>query len=428
MATRYICRAYKRFRIPRDDAERTYICFEDHVFDAYTDSDRAKLAQFPELVELVGALNGVPSDAAGPRLDPAILSWYSPLLGVSDGYGNSAEKMLLALEAAQQGVSVESGWQLTGETLIAKILDRAVRHGSVRLAYCPPTEGQWRRRYPGQAVIGFSMWEDDRIPPIWEAAIRQVDVVATCSRFCERIFTEFMAERGIDIPVVYAPLGVKEDLVPYRRRNWRKGSEPFVFLHSASAMTEKRKGAAVALAAFQQAFPGRDDVRMIFRARFGGLDAGGDKRISFRLGNITEAQKNEVFDDVHAYVYPSYGEGFGLMPLEAIASGLPTICAASSGMLDYAKAYYGVGCDPEPSGNSVPWQPVSPGQWARPRVDELAERMRWIVDHYEQATAFAARAAKYVRTDWSYERGARALIAAKELARERADAALAAAA
>jgi glycogen synthase len=37
----------------------------------------------------------------------------------------------------------------------------------------------------------------------------------------------------------------------------------------------------------------------------------------------------------HALLYPSHGEGFGLIPLDVIASGLPTIYSANSAMLDY---------------------------------------------------------------------------------------------
>ena len=36
-----------------------------------------------------------------------------------------------------------------------------------------------------------------------------------------------------------------------------------------------------------------------------------------------------------ASVYPSFAEGFGIPPLEAIASGIPTICSNQTAMLDF---------------------------------------------------------------------------------------------
>ena len=36
-----------------------------------------------------------------------------------------------------------------------------------------------------------------------------------------------------------------------------------------------------------------------------------------------------------ASVYPSFAEGFGIPPLEAIASGIPTICSNQTAMMDF---------------------------------------------------------------------------------------------
>jgi hypothetical protein len=418
LGTRYRCLKYPYFRIHRGD--NTYIEFDNGLVDAYDPVDDALLGSFAE-IEFLGETPpqaNVIHTGKGPPIHQGVVNWFSPLYGVADGYGNSAEKMILALEKAGRTVYLDPRPQLSSpQTLIKNVMARgSSKTGDVRVTYCPPHLSSWQRKWPNQPIVGFTMWEDDRVPDSWARPMGLVDVVATCSRFCELIFTDFAKTHGISTPIVYVPLGIDHENFPYKRRSWRKGST-FIVLHTSTSMMEPRKGALEAYQAFATAFKGQDDVKLIMRSKICGLaepEILKDKRVEMRVGVITEEQKRDLINEAHVFLYPSFGEGFGLMPLEAISTGLPSIVARNTSMLDFDGLYYRVECDKEPSRITTPFQKQSLGYWHRPRMNEIVSQLRSVYDNYPKATQFAAVAAKKVRAQWGYEHSAKALIDAFE--------------
>src|SRR5262249_49574942 len=60
------------------------------------------------------------------------------------------------------------------------------------------------------------------------------------------------------------------------------------------------------------------------------------KRVSF-LGQVSESDKFAILSTSDIYVSTSQHEGFGLVYLEAMASGLPIICYNHGGQADFLK-------------------------------------------------------------------------------------------
>lgn len=345
-------------------------------------------------------------------LDPTVLNWYSALYGTADGYGNSAERMIQALERAGRTVCVEAGYGMSShETLIGGVLGRPYVPGTTRIVYAAPGM-HWLKRHPDQFTIGFTMWEDDTLPASWNEYIVEPDAIAAPSRFCCEVIERRLLELGVEKPVFRIPLGVAHDELPFRRRSYDPDRDTFTFLWTAVTSKDPRKGAFQAIAAFRDAFTHGERVRLIMRSSLGQIYVD-DRRIEWRVGPITETQKRELLYEAHACIYPSFGEGFGLMPLEAIATGLPAICSDNTALREYRELFVPIGCDAEPSGILGPAGKVeTTGTWSRPRHEEIVLWLRAMPQFYPYALAQAAAAAGQVRERFGYEHTVAAIAAA----------------
>jgi glycosyltransferase involved in cell wall biosynthesis len=355
---------------------------------------------------------------AATSLPATMITWHSPNFGVGDGYGSSAEHMMLALEQRGYDVRVEPRWNVVGQTHIKHILEREYANGSVRIAYTPARLPAWGRRVRQQAVLGFTMWEDSEVPHSFDEAFFEADVIAAPSQFCQRLFQNRLAQLGIPTNVHYVPLGVNVDGCPVRKRTF-DGRETFTVIHTATRSSEERKGADVAIKAFQKAFRSDENVRLLLRSRLNEFPeaVASDMRIVPMPGAITDEQRAEIYHRAHVLLYPSRGEGFGLIPLEALATGLPAIVSDGSAMTDYRDLFYPIAVYPSPSKIAVAVRPEPAGDWHEPDIDSAAAQLRHVYANYETAAARAIDAAAIIRRDWTYERSGRALAAAVEEAR-----------
>jgi glycosyltransferase involved in cell wall biosynthesis len=269
-------------------------------------------------------------------------------------------------------------------------------------------------------VLGFSMWEDDSLPRSFDAALRQADAIATPSRFCQKLFRDRVDELALPIRVHRVPLGVDVEQSPFVKRTFQRGKEKFRVLHTASESANRRKGADVAYEAFRIAFEGQDDVELVLRSRLNSFMPGphaADPRVIRMHGAIDNEERARIYQSAHVLLYPSRGEGFGLIPLEALATGLPSIVSHGSGMTDYAELYYPIPCKPSRSEISVAWRLEPDGWWHEPDPYAAADHLRSIYLHYRAASDHAERAAKVVRERWTYQQTAQALSFAIEDAR-----------
>ena len=107
----------------------------------------------------------------------------------------------------------------------------------------------------------------------------------------------------------------------------------------------------------------------------------------------------DLYHDSHIYLYPSHGEGFGLTPLQAMATGMPTISVP-------AWAPYSRFMDPDLSIPSKlktsPWQSIHPGKMFRPDFDTMIDIMRYSVDNYEKIHDFAQAQVENIQKEYDW--------------------------
>lgn len=265
--------------------------------------------------------------------------------------------------------------------------------------------------------ISFTVWESTRLPDDWMIPLAMADEVWTPSEWGAQVLRDngvaparvHVVPEGVD-DLLFQPHGERLPLLD--------GVDGFRFLHVGKA--EPRKGTVELLEAFDRAF-GRDEPVVLVLACHNRMIPGFDT-VRF-LENLALRRRRWVvpvqplprrrdiaalYRSCDAFVAPSRAEGWGLPPLEAMASGLPTALTHFAGHTAFAT---------DDNSYPVPFTlaPVSPealpyfmrgdgdyGEWAEPDIDGLAEVMRAMVRQRDVQHARAQRQAAAIGQRWSW--------------------------
>lgn len=210
-------------------------------------------------------------------------------------------------------------------------------------------------------------------------------------------------EAPIDKSIYVSPFGVNEDEFRYIERDW-EGC--LIFLHGG--VTQFRKGSWMVPEAFIDAFRTKDNVKLIIASPVSSpmftqikMEYGKHPNIEFVYNR--ESSASELYSRSHIYVSPHLSEGFGLMPLEAMATGMACIVSRCSAPREYFSAQYGWWI--EMSENYVPVKnclPNTAGFWRLPEVDSLAEVMRAAYESKHNAYQKGLCASEFVNANMTW--------------------------
>jgi glycosyltransferase involved in cell wall biosynthesis len=185
------------------------------------------------------------------------------------------------------------------------------------------------------------------------------------------------AEAPIDTPIRVSPFGVDPREFPYMKRDWDGRLQ---FLHAG--VTQFRKGSWMVPEAFVAAFKPTDNVQLVMAAprsspMFTRLKGEYSKQPNVYFYNGREDSLAPLYEKSHIYVSPHLSEGFGLMPLEAMATGMPCIMARCSSPREYFSKENGWWI--EMSDEYAPVTACLPdtgGFWRLPDIKSLIANMR----------------------------------------------------
>ena len=329
------------------------------------------------------------------------LNFSSPAIGCADGYGNSSEQILFALE--RRGMHCIVDWQArpVGDVRSQYIRDREYEECDARLYFVQPYAWDRRTRAP---IYGWTMYESDRLPDAWFTKMGNVDELWVPSTWNQEIFS---AATNREVHLI--PLGVNAQDFPCRPR--RRGDKLRI-LHFSTQAGELRKGGDIAVKAFAAAFPRRKNVSMTIRSTWDCSMRIDDPRIALETGPITTAALADFYGRFDALLFPSRSEGFGMIPLEFMATGAPAIFTSATGMRDYANFGMAVSSTPSPALVGVGRGADAPawGYWYEPDFDEVVDRLRELDTDYERVQAQAVSEAAFIASEWSWDRTASSII------------------
>lgn len=326
------------------------------------------------------------------------INWGGHAFIKEDGYGRYAMHLIRQLGYL--------GWQVTPfrlnwlDDMPGWMLRQTGLTFDQLTIQCAP--GNAFRSLPGVSW-GISMTEDDRIPEDWAPRIN-----GTVQRLivpCEHN-REAFARCGVTIPISVIPGGTDPaefPLLPPMNR------DSFTFM--ALGDRGSRKGLEVAYSAFFSAFPNEQDVRLVIKARPAHLLVSlkqafsTEPRVSFWLEDVDSMA--DVYPQADCFVFPSYGEGWGMPPREAAMMGLPVLAPRHSGLI--------AGLDewaiPLEQFTKRPSMLPQKGQWAIPSIDEVAQKMRWVYDNRQAARQKGQSAAAWLRQHQTWQHSAQSLAA-----------------
>jgi glycosyltransferase involved in cell wall biosynthesis len=311
---------------------------------------------------------------------------------VYDGYGSMAELLVLGMQRAGARVNVVPfDIDMNG---ISQEFKEILKHSrpdksAPTLYFCWPRPDIERFRHSSEPFI-YTMWESSRLPADWPKRLNQMRAVLVPTRFCAKV----CRDSGVNVPIEVVPLGVDPNIYHYQERPSRQELTTLIV-----GTIVGRKHLTEAIAAWKLAFANVPEARLIIKARFSyGNYGADDPRINFIDSNETTRGIAHWYEQADVLIAVG-SEGFGLPLVEGMATGLPVIALNSEGQSDVC----------EDAGPDC-LLPVAPERWEKcndapfgrcgvrgvPGIEAIADRLRWVATHREEAREMGRRASEWV--------------------------------
>ena len=238
--------------------------------------------------------------------------------------------------------------------------------------------------------IGYSAWESTEVLDGWEVGLSQINELWVPNKFCKDVFTS-----KVDVPIIVFPHGIDETF----RIKRRVPDGTLKFLHIG--YPAYRKNLHDTVEAFLELYKGRKDVTLTIKtyqnAKIYGID---EPNIKIINETTSYSQLVDLMHEHDVLVYPSWGEGFGLIPLQALATGMPAI--VTDGWADYD--YYAKDLVIESKLSMSPWQNVHPGKMFKPSFEDLKAKMLYCEENLEMLLDRHYEIAPQIHEEWAWEK------------------------
>lgn len=307
-----------------------------------------------------------------------------------------------------------------GEVL-KSLVDKPIDYNII-IMHCTP-EFWARYRETNKFMCGYTIWETTKLHPDWVPYInngaKKVLVGCEWNR-------EVFKDSGIKIPIGVVPHGI--DATTYNQPTERyqiAGIDPNAYVFYDIFQWTERKNPLSLIKAYWYAFQKRENVALVLKTYRSSYDDAEKEAIRTTLKKLKIVTPLDWYPPIfyvsdmlsdydikclHArgdcYVSLDRGEGFGLGPFEAGASGNPIIVTGFGGVTEYAKPDNAVLVNYSLTPVfGMPWSPWYRGDqlWAEPDVLYAAQKMQWAYENQDEAKALGAYMKNYIAENFSWE-------------------------
>ncbi|NBX78015.1 glycosyltransferase family 1 protein [bacterium] len=258
--------------------------------------------------------------------------------------------------------------------------------------------------HKNQHQISYTPWESTIIPKEWKYYIDSCDEIWTTSDWCANVFED----NGYKVSNVY-PHGID----PMWTAKKREYDGTIKFLHIGEPAP--RKAGQTVVDAFIYLFGNKEGYSLTIKADQINTTRAFNNYIDKNIIGLPHQVYNNIFlitdvlsDDqlVNLYhnhdvlIYPTYGEGFGFIPLQALATGMPTIST-------YDWAHYKNYLGPLKIKSELidsPWPFPHQGKVFEPNYQHLLETMRDVVSNFNAYSGYYYAQSTKIHNEYNWDK------------------------
>lgn len=315
------------------------------------------------------------------------ISWFSPgsvdVSGAhwySQGYTNAAVNTINALK----------------EKNVAVFYNR--NEIPFHVNFCQPHYYQSQNLYK----VGYTPWESTKIPAGWYHNMKQMDEIWATSNFVKDVYIKNNVHHNIHV----IPHGISDEFKIIDREI----TSTFNFLHVGG--DSKRKNAQMVVDAFLDLYEDNMDFKLVLKYNgFCQAEVYIDNNLVPAIQhpqilgipeNLSTEDLVRLYHKCHCLVYPTSGEGFGMIPFEAICTGMPTIVTDATGCSDFAKYSIPLSCKMDNADWNNHQYGEDTGMWAYPDMDQLMDLMTHVVSEYDEFKKYTMQSARILHSEHSW--------------------------
>ena len=252
-------------------------------------------------------------------------------------------------------------------------------------------------QYGNEVVVGYSPWEFTKLPERKLYNLNRCDHVWATSEFVKDVYLD----NGVEPEVSVLPHGVSSD--------WeivdREVLDEFYFLldHGGDRFTDVVGDTVETF--IDSDLP--DEAKLIVKTTLGLANTIEHPNVIYVDDRLESSEYRKLYYKSHAMLYPCNGEGFGLIPFHAIATGMPTITTDLTGCSEYKEhticwPHNWEEATPAAGDNSVAYG-EDLGLWITPDYSSLPEILHETLDNYHTLRKDAIKSAKILRSSATWE-------------------------
>lgn len=305
--------------------------------------------------------------------------------------------------------------------ILESLVNNPIQYDKVIVHSTPDLWATFTQHEQGKRIIGYTVWETDRLHPTWVAACNRVSEVWVPCDWNMEVF----ANSGVTRPLYKVPHTIQVPDPATVGDFALNGVDPNAFVFYSIFQWQERKNPYGLLTSFCSSFSEQDNVVLVLKTyrhdQAGDKDAVKKLVLDYRkyvtldsyprMFLVVENMSTEDMWALHkrgdCFVLLQRSEGWGLPHFEAAAMGKPIITPGYGGQTEFLKednSYLTNYTETPVTG--MPWSPYYRADqfWAEPDLKDAIRLMRHVYTNQDEAREKGRRAREYVQENFTIDR------------------------